>query len=65
MMNKKDLIIWLYEQKDNIDYKLHVEGAEGAYREQLWAQVNLLDTIIAKVKKELAESIQRFCETDD
>ena len=54
-MSKQDLIIWLYEQKDKADYELHVEGAEGSYRERLWAQVNLLDTIIAKVKKELAE----------
>ena len=54
-MNKKDLIIWLYEQKDKADYELHIEHAEGSYREKLWAQVNLLDTIIAKVKKELVE----------
>jgi hypothetical protein len=50
-MDNKDLIIWLYEQKDELDHKLHVEHAEGTYRQELWAQVNLLDKIIKKVKK--------------
>ena len=50
-MDNKDLIIWLYEQKDELDRKLHVEHAEGTYRQELWAQVNLLDKIIKKVKK--------------
>ena len=52
-MDKKDLIIWLYEEKDKRDYKLHVDHVEGSYREKMWAEVNLLDSIIAKVKKEM------------
>lgn len=46
-----EFIIWLYEQKDEIDKKLHVDHAQGTYQDELWAQVNLLDKIIAKAKK--------------
>lgn len=47
----KDFIIWLYEQKDALEIKLHVDHAEGSYRQELWGQVNLLDKIIAEAKK--------------
>ena len=50
-MDNKDSIICMYEQKDELDYKLHVEHAEGTHRQELWAQVNLLDKIIKKIKK--------------
>lgn len=51
-MDKKDFIIWLYEEKDKFDRELYVNHAEGAYRSELWAKVNLLDKIIAKVKED-------------
>ena len=50
-MDNKDLIIWLYEKKDAIEHKLHVDHIEGTYRQELWAKINLLDEIIAHVKK--------------
>ena len=43
----KDLIIWLYEKKDAIEHKLHVDHVEGTYRQELWAKINLLDEIIS------------------
>ena len=50
----KDLLLWLYEQKDEIDVHLYGTGtydrAEGAYRQELFAQMNLLDKIIRRVK---------------
>lgn len=53
----KDLLIWLYEQKDSINAHLYGNGcyerAEGIYRQELFAQLNLLDKIIQHVKKEL------------
>lgn len=52
----KDLLLWLYEQKDDIDAHLYGTGgynrAEGTYRQELFAQMNLLDKIIRRVKKE-------------
>ena len=51
----KDLLIWLYEQKDDIDAHLYGTGsysrAEGTYRQELFAQMNLLDKIIRRIKK--------------
>lgn len=51
----KDLLIWLYEQKDDIDAHLYGIGnydrAEGTYRQELFAQINLLDKIIQHVRK--------------
>lgn len=51
----KDLLLWLYEQKDDIDAHLYGTGnydrAEGTYRQELFAQMNLLDKIIRRVKK--------------
>lgn len=52
-MDKNEFILWLYEQKDEIDKKLHRDHCEGSYRTECWAKVNLLDTIIEKAKKEL------------
>ena len=50
----KDLLLWLYEQKDEIDAHLYGTGtydrAEGTYRQELFAQMNLLDKIIRRVK---------------
>ena len=50
----KDLLLWLYEQKDNIYAHLYGSGtydrAEGTYRQELFAQINLLDKIIRRVK---------------
>ena len=50
----KDLLLWLYEQKDEIDAHLYGTGtydrAEGTYRQELFAQMNLLDKIIRHVK---------------
>ena len=39
--------------KDRLDEKLHKDHVEGSFRQECWAKVNLLDTIIAKAKKEL------------
>lgn len=40
-MGKKDFLIWLYEQKDDIDAHLYGTGrdekAEGTYRQELFA----------------------------
>lgn len=47
----KDFIIKLYEEKDKIDYELHVEHVEGAYRDNCWAKLNLLDKIIKLAKE--------------
>ena len=51
----KDLLIWLYEQKDDIDAHLYGIGsydrAEGTYRQELFAQLNLLDKIIRHIRK--------------
>ena len=51
----KDLLIWLYEQKDDIDAHLYGIGgydrAEGTYRQELFAQINLLDKIIQHIRK--------------
>lgn len=51
----KDLLLWLYEQKDDIDAHLYGTGsysrAEGTYRQEIFAQMNLLDKIIRHVKK--------------
>lgn len=52
-MDKNEFILWLYEQKDELDKKLHRDHCEGTYRDECWAKVNLLDTIIQKAKKEL------------
>ena len=52
-MSKSEFIIWLYEEKDRLDEKLHKDHVEGSFRQECWAKVNLLDTIIAKAKKEL------------
>ena len=53
-MDKKDFLIWLYEQKDDIDAHLYGTGryekAEGTYRQELFAQLNLLDKIIQQLK---------------
>lgn len=53
-MDKKDFLIWLYEQKDDIDAHLYGNGryekAEGTYRQELFAQLNLLDKIIQQLK---------------
>lgn len=50
----KDLLLWLYEQKDDIDAHLYGTGeydrAEGARRQEYFAQLNLLDKIIRRVK---------------
>ena len=50
-MDKKDFIIWLYEEKDKRDNLLHVQHVEGRSRDEAWAEINLLDKIIAKLKK--------------
>lgn len=51
----KDLLIWLYEQKDDIDAHLYginsCDRAEGTYRQELFAQLNLLDKIIRHIRK--------------
>ena len=51
----KDLLLWLYEQKDDIEARLYGTGnyntASGTYRQELFAQINLLDKIIRRVKK--------------
>lgn len=51
----KDLLIWLYEQKDDIDAHLYGIGsydrAEGIYKQELFAQLNLLDKIIRHIRK--------------
>ena len=52
-MSKSEFIIWLYEEKDRLDEKLHKDHVEGSFRQECWAKVNLLDTIITKAKKEL------------
>ena len=53
-MDKKDFLIWLYEHKDDIDAHLYGTGryekAEGTYRQELFAQLNLLDKIIQQLK---------------
>lgn len=50
----KDLLIWLYEQKDDIDAHLYgidsCDRAEGTYRQELFTQLNLLDKIIQHIK---------------
>lgn len=50
----KDLLLWLYEQKDEIDAHLYGTGlydrAEGAYRQECYAQMNLLNKIIQHIK---------------
>lgn len=50
----KDLLLWLYEQKDDIDAHLYGAGkydrAEGNSRLEYYAQLNLLDRIIKRVK---------------
>lgn len=55
-MDKKDLLLWLYEQKDEIDKKLYGVGgydrAEGNYRDKLFAELNTYDKVVAKIKKE-------------
>ena len=54
-MDKKDFLIWLYEQKDDINDHLYGNGlcerAEGTHRLELFAQLNLLDKIIHHLKK--------------
>lgn len=53
-MDKNEFILWLYEQKDELEEKLHgSEAVTGSYRMECWANVNLLDKIIQKAKKEL------------
>ena len=52
-MSKSEFIIWLYEEKDRLDEKLHQDHVEGSFRQESWAKVNLLDTIKKKKKKEL------------
>lgn len=51
----KDLLLWLYEQKDEIDDHLYGTGkydrAEGTSREKYFAQLNLLDKIIRYIKQ--------------
>lgn len=47
----KDFIIKLYEEKDKIENKLHVEHVQGTYRDECWAQINLLDKIIKLAKE--------------
>lgn len=53
-MNEKDLLLWLYEQKDKVNDKLYgVNGqdrAEGIYREKLFTELNTYDKIIKYVK---------------
>lgn len=50
----KDLLLWLYEQKDEIDAHLYGNGiydrAEGSCRQEYYAQLNLLDKIIKHIK---------------
>ena len=50
----KDLLLWLYEQKDEIDAHLYGQGkydrAEGTARAEYFAQLNLLDKIIRHIK---------------
>ena len=50
-MNKSEFIIQLYEEKDKLNEALHKDRVNGTYRDECWAKVNLLDTIIAKAKK--------------
>ena len=51
----KDLLLWLYEQKDDIDAHLYGTGksdrAEGNSRLEYYAQLNLLDRIIRHIKQ--------------
>ena len=51
----KDLLLWLYEQKDEIDAHLSGAGkydrAEGNSRLEYYAQLNLLDRIIRYIKQ--------------
>ena len=51
----KDLLLWLYEQKDEIDAHLYGTGnysrAEGNSRLEYYAQLNLLDRIIRHIKQ--------------
>ena len=51
----KDLLLWLYEQKDDIDAHLYGAGkydrAEGNSRLEYYAQLNLLDRIIRHIKQ--------------
>lgn len=50
-MNEKDLLLWLYEQKDKVDDKLYgVNRAKGIYREKLFTELNTYDKIIKYVK---------------
>lgn len=52
----KDLLLWLYEQKDDIDAHLYgsngYDRAEGTRRQEYFAQLNLLDKIIRHVKSQ-------------
>lgn len=51
----KDLLLWLYEQKNEIDAHLYGAGkydrAEGNSRLEYYAQLNLLDRIIRYIKQ--------------
>ena len=51
----KDLLLWLYEQKDEIDAHLYGSGkydrVEGNSRLEYYAQLNLLDRIIRHIKQ--------------
>lgn len=51
----KDLLLWLYEQKDEIDAHLYGSGkydrVEGNSRLEYYAQLNLLNRIIRHIKQ--------------
>lgn len=57
-MDKKDLLLWLYEQKDKVEDKLFGTNGEDrvdsqSYRDVLYAKQNTYDEVIKYVKKNM------------
>ena len=62
-MDNKDLIIWLYEQKDELDHKLHVEHAEGTYRQEFDSVIDTLADILEQRDRAYQDFIDSGAET--
>lgn len=57
-MDKKDLLLWLYEQKDKVENKLFRTNGEDrvdsqSYRDVLYAKQNTYDEVIKYIKKNM------------
>lgn len=56
-MDNKDLLLWLYEQKDKVEDKLFgtngQDRAEGNYRDKLYTKQNTYDEVIQHIKKNM------------